>query len=101
LTALLTIGSIALIGLLASSPSPKPAIGKTSQVEGDVEIRRLTPDQYRNIIADVFGDSIKIGGHFEPGVREQGLLAVGAFDRGPGGRSAEPHIAHRVHAQGC
>ncbi len=78
LTALLTIGSIALIGLLASSPSPKPAIGKTSQVEGDVEIRRLTPDQYRNIIADVFGDSIKIGGHFEPGVREQGLLAVGA-----------------------
>jgi Protein of unknown function (DUF1592)/Protein of unknown function (DUF1588)/Protein of unknown function (DUF1595)/Protein of unknown function (DUF1587)/Protein of unknown function (DUF1585) len=40
--------------------------------------RRLTADQYRNIIADVFGDDIDLGGRLEPDLREDGLLAVGA-----------------------
>jgi len=43
-----------------------------------VAMRRLTEDQYRNIIPDVFGDSIEVAGHFDPLVRTGGLLAVGA-----------------------
>jgi Protein of unknown function (DUF1592)/Protein of unknown function (DUF1588)/Protein of unknown function (DUF1585)/Protein of unknown function (DUF1595)/Protein of unknown function (DUF1587) len=39
--------------------------------------RRLRPDQYRRVIADVFGPTIKIEGRFEPDVRDDGLFAVG------------------------
>ena len=40
--------------------------------------RRLRPDQYRRVIADVFGPAIKVDGRFEPDVRDDGLFAVGA-----------------------
>jgi hypothetical protein len=43
-----------------------------------VGMRRITQEQYRQIIADVFGKSIKIGGRFEPDQRDAGLIAVGA-----------------------
>jgi len=39
--------------------------------------RRLTPDQYRRVIGDVFGPGIKVAGRFEPGLRDEGLFAVG------------------------
>lgn len=42
------------------------------------QVRRLTQEQYRNIVADVFGAKIKIPGRFEPELRSQGLVAVGA-----------------------
>ena len=42
------------------------------------DIRRLTEQQYRNIIADVFGSAIVVGGRFDTPVRTEGLLAVGA-----------------------
>ena len=45
---------------------------------GEPVVRRLLPDQYRNIVADIFGTDIEIGGRFEPDIREDGLLAVGA-----------------------
>lgn len=40
--------------------------------------RRLTADQYRNIVADVFGNDIDLGGRLPPDLRADGLLAVGA-----------------------
>lgn len=40
--------------------------------------RRLQPDQYRRIITDVFGPSVRVTGRFEPDVRQGGLLAIGA-----------------------
>ena len=43
-----------------------------------VGMRRITQEQYRQIVADVFGKSIRIGGRFEPDQREAGLIAVGA-----------------------
>ena len=49
-----------------------------AQASGAAVTRRLTPDQYRNVIADIFGPTIAVGGRFEPGIREEGLLAVGA-----------------------
>lgn len=49
--------------------------------EGSVpNMRRLTQDQYRQSIADVFGTDIKVGGRFEPDVRLEGLLAVGSSE---------------------
>ena len=41
-------------------------------------IQRLSEAQYRHIIADVFGDDIRIAGRFEPMVRRDGLIQVGA-----------------------
>jgi hypothetical protein len=40
--------------------------------------RRLTTDQYKQIVADIFGPAIKLSGGFEPDKRADGLLAVGA-----------------------
>ena len=42
------------------------------------DMRRLTAEQYRNIIHDVFGFHIQVGGRFDPLVRSEGLFAVGA-----------------------
>jgi hypothetical protein len=39
--------------------------------------RRLSEEQYRNIIADVFGADIVVGGRFEPELRKDGLLSIG------------------------
>jgi hypothetical protein len=41
-------------------------------------VRRLTPDQYRRSIEDIFGAGIQFDGRFEPDLRVNGLLAVGA-----------------------
>ncbi len=45
---------------------------------GPVAMRRLTQDQYKQIINDVFGPTVTLGGRFEPDMRDAGLLAVGA-----------------------
>ncbi|MFC4595850.1 DUF1592 domain-containing protein [Sphingobium tyrosinilyticum] len=42
-------------------------------------MRRLTEKQYRNAIADIFGEDIKVAGRFDPIVRpEHELIATGA-----------------------
>jgi hypothetical protein len=55
-------------------------VGSALAADNDPQpvIRRLTPDQYAHIIADVFGPTVKIAGRFEPDMRDNGLLAVGA-----------------------
>jgi len=48
---------------------------------GPAGMRRLTEDQYRNAIADIFGPDIQVAGRFDPIVRpEQGLLAAGTSE---------------------
>jgi len=42
------------------------------------DMRRLTTEQYYNIIHDIFGSHIQVAGRFDPLVRTQGLFAVGA-----------------------
>src|ERR1700749_3793455 len=39
---------------------------------------RLSADQYKQVIADIFGPTIKVAGRFEPDNRAEGLLAVGS-----------------------
>lgn len=43
-----------------------------------VAVRRLTEPQYRQSIADIFGDDIQINGRFESERRELGLQALGS-----------------------
>jgi len=45
---------------------------------GPPTLRLLTESQYRNTIADVFGDHIEVAARFDPIVRVEGLLAIGA-----------------------
>jgi hypothetical protein len=40
---------------------------------------RISPTQYQQTIADIFGGAIQITGRFEPEVREEGLAAIGAI----------------------
>ena len=41
-----------------------------------VSLRRLTEQEYRNSIADIFGKEIEVRGSFEPTVRSNGLEAI-------------------------
>jgi hypothetical protein len=63
--------------------------------------RRLTSDQYRRVIADVFGPTIKVQGRFEPGLREQGLLALGTGRVGVTATGMEQYdaMAHGIAQQ--
>ena len=61
----------ALLLVTARGPSEPQSAG------GPATVRRLTADQYRQSIADIFGPDITVAGRFEPEVRTQGLLAVG------------------------
>jgi len=67
------LGLVAALGLVGCGKSDDAPQTKG----GSLEIRRLTEQEYRHIVADVFGTNIKIGGRFEPDIRENGLLAVG------------------------
>ncbi len=66
------LAALALLGLAACGTPEPPTSG------GAPTVRRLTESQYRNIIADVFGSQIVVAGRFDPIVRTDGLLAVGA-----------------------
>ena len=65
---------VVLSALVLSACGPREPAPEGSSPD----IRRLTEDQYRNIIADVFGSAIVVGGRFDTPVRTEGLLAVGA-----------------------
>src|SRR5262245_49963811 len=67
-------GVSAALALCGCGPSEPVTKG------GPVELRRLTEQQYRNIISDEFGANITVAGRFDPIVRTEGLLAVGASE---------------------
>ncbi len=59
----------------AAAPTAKPA---DLQAPSQLVMRRLTGEQYKNIMTDVFGPTIDFGGRFEPDMRADGLLAIGS-----------------------
>ncbi|HEX4050455.1 MAG TPA: DUF1592 domain-containing protein [Steroidobacteraceae bacterium] len=70
-------------GSVQAAPRPTPVSLTPKDVvpavdAGPAMLRRLSPDQYRQIVADIFGSDITIGGRFAPEIRQSGLLAVGA-----------------------
>lgn len=55
------------------------ASAKAPSGQGElVGMRRLTAAQYKRSVADIFGPEIKLTGRFEPEVRTEGLVSVGA-----------------------
>jgi hypothetical protein len=64
-------------------------------------MRRLTADQYRQTIADVFAPDIKVIGRTEPDARRDGLLAVGTawVSVTPAGLEQYDSIARRIAEQ--
>jgi hypothetical protein len=68
----IALGLFVTLGLSACGPADGPASSG-----GPVTMRRLTQDQYRQTVADIFGADIKVAGRFEPDARKDGLLALG------------------------
>lgn len=56
----------------AGTPSVEPA-----SLGGPISFRRLSEDQYKRSIGQIFGADVPVGGRFEPGLREDGLMAIG------------------------
>ncbi len=73
--------ALSLFVVFALATSLLPVVGEGANAASPLEenfTRRLTPEQYKRAISDIFGRDIKIGGRFDPGVRVDGLLEVGA-----------------------
>ena len=71
-----TLRASLAVGLLALLAGCGPSEPQSSG--GPPAIRRLTEAQYRQSIADILGPDIKVSGRFDPDMRTDGLLAVGA-----------------------
>ncbi len=67
-----------LIGMLAIFAADWAIAAEPASAGGRAVVRRLSPGQYMQIVRDVFGGDVTIGGRFEPDFRAGGLLAVGA-----------------------
>jgi hypothetical protein len=88
----ITFCALCLAGCGPTEPAPQGS---------PPDIRRLTETQYRNIIADIFGSAIVVGGRFDTPVRTDGLLAVGARNATitPGGLIQFDAMARSIAAQ--
>ena len=71
----LIVGLCCALGLtlLAACGKSLPAVAG-----GGPTLRLLSEPQYRSVIADLYGQEISVGGSFDPLVRTDGLLTVGA-----------------------
>ncbi|MDB5424814.1 MAG: hypothetical protein JWQ29_2230 [Phenylobacterium sp.] len=87
---------IGALGILAGSAMGDPAGGRHQGA-----LRRLTQDQYRNSIADIFGADIKIAGRFEQERRSSGLLAIDstAGSYSPSGYEQYEQMGRSIAAQ--
>ncbi len=63
------------LALMAAVSGCGPSEPKTAAAPPDM--RRLTDRQYHNVIGDIFGRDIEVGGRPDPLTRTDGLLAVG------------------------
>lgn len=77
------------------------ACGEPPVEPGPIAMRRITADQYRQTIADVFDPTIEVTGRFEPDARKSGLLAVGTAWVGitPAGFEQYDAMARRIAEQ--
>lgn len=87
--------ALAAIGLGACD-APEPPVSDAKPM-----LRRLTEDQYRNIIADVFGPQIVVTGEFDPILREGELIAASAGRATISASSFEKleRLAHNIATQ--
>ncbi len=80
-------------GLAFNSATAEEAIREPESAGGPAVMRRLTESQYRATIADIFGPEVPIVGRFEPGLRAEGLIAVGTSESGISPFSIEQYDA--------
>ena len=75
-------GAALVMSIALSFPAAQAIAAETAKgaapAEGVAMMRRLTPEQYANIIEEVFGPSIELGGRFEPEMRVDALNEVGS-----------------------
>jgi len=86
----------AILFVVSACSDPEPAI------EGaEPTLRRLTEQQYRNVIADLFGDHIIVSGSFDPILRQYGLIAIGAGNATISASSFDKYerLAHAIAEQ--
>lgn len=90
-----SLAGAAIAVLAGCGSSPPPTSG------GEPLVRLLSEAQYRATIADVFGEQIVVGGTFDPMVRTNGLLAVGASKAHitPAGLEQFDRMARSIAAQ--
>jgi hypothetical protein len=91
------IAALCLFGPLLAGCGPREPETQGSQIEA----RRLTEAQYRQSIADIFGPDIQVAGRFQPELRTDGLLAVGATEVTIAGSGFEQYygMASNIAAQ--
>ena len=89
-------GVIAMVSCLAGCGSSLPPVAG-----GVPALRLLSEPQYRAAIADLFGPQISVGGTFDPLVRTNGLLTVGAAQAhiSPAGIEQFDRMARSIAAQ--
>jgi hypothetical protein len=92
LVSLLTVCCLGLVACSRSAPAIKGA---------EPSLRLLSEPQYRSAIADLFGEHIAVGGTFDPLVRTNGLLTVGAANAHitPAGLEQFDRMARSIAAQ--
>ena len=89
--------------LTASTVLAVSAFGatKVAIVPEEAAVRRLTGEQYRAVIRDIFGPTLEFGGRLEPGLKVGGLAAAGASSIGvtPAGMEQYDAIARVIAEQ--
>src|SRR6476659_936087 len=90
---LLSLTILASVACVASAEA-----AASSQV---VSLRRLTQEEYRNSIADIFGKEIEVRGAFEPTIRIAGLqsTSTGVLSVTPVGFESFSSMADSIAAQ--
>lgn len=91
----------AAAGALLLASALVPAHGAPEGAEPPARLVRLTSDQYRAVIAEAFGPDVVPKGRFEPDIRVDGLLGVGAgsISVSPDGMAQYDMLARSVAEQ--
>jgi Protein of unknown function (DUF1592)/Protein of unknown function (DUF1588)/Protein of unknown function (DUF1595)/Protein of unknown function (DUF1585)/Protein of unknown function (DUF1587) len=76
------VGLWLAVGTLGGCSGDFSSLREPAPVGGPALMRRLTESQYRATVTDIFGADVKIAARFEPGLREEGLIAVGTSQSG-------------------
>lgn len=93
-----TVAAALAVSLFAPGAAPNP---EPISSGGPLAMRRLSPDQYRASIGDIFGEDIVVNGQFESELRIEGLAAIGAtrVTLSPSGFAYSAELARKIAAQ--
>jgi hypothetical protein len=70
--------AVVAIGFVSTSAAQNSPDSAALSADSHPGLRRLTQAQYKRSIENIFGADIRVPGRFEPAVRADGLIAIGA-----------------------